>query len=83
MAFYRDAKSATGLLELLRIVLLLSWIDKIRIQFPGAVGTDTMTEFRLRMVSDIELYLIPVSLVVPDLFTRGTDGQEAAQKFYL
>jgi hypothetical protein len=49
-----------------------------RINFPKAFRANAVAEFGFRMIPDVGLDLIPVSLIVPDFFTRCTDGKEAA-----
>ena len=51
-------------------------IFNIRIKFFDTIRADTVTEFRFRMLFDIQLDLFPVSLIIPYLFTGCTDRQE-------
>lgn len=41
-----------------------------------------MAEIGLRMVSDVALYLNPITVVVTDLFAGSADRQQPAQLLY-
>ena len=49
-----------------------------RVKFADAIRADAVAEFGLRMVPDVGLDLIPVTLVVPDFFARCADREQAA-----
>lgn len=42
-----------------------------------------MGEFRFGMIPNVNLDLIPVTFIIPDLFTGSADGDEASQDFYI
>ena len=49
-----------------------------RVKLAGAFRADAVAEIGFRMIPDVGLDLIPVSLVVSDFFARGTDRKEPA-----
>ena len=64
--------------------LPLSVIIKIhiRIKFLGTFLTNAMAEFRFRMVMEIGLNLIPVSLIISYFFTVRANREKSFQSFY-
>jgi hypothetical protein len=42
-----------------------------------------MTEFGFRVLVNIDLDLVPISFIVPDLFAVGADGQKPGQLFHI
>jgi len=42
-----------------------------------------VAEFRVGMVSNVNFDLIPITFIIPDLFTGSADGDEASQGFYI
>src|SRR5258707_6797625 len=47
-----------------------------------ANGTQAMAELSIGMVSNVDLDLIPVTFVIPDLLAVSTNRQKALQRFY-
>ena len=54
----------------------------LRIKLFCAFRTNPMAEFSFRVSADIGFDLIPVTFVVTDLFTTGTDGKNSPQNLY-
>jgi hypothetical protein len=48
----------------------------LRIQLFGTVRAEGVREFRLRVFPNINGHVVPIPLIVPDLFTGSADGQE-------
>jgi hypothetical protein len=42
-----------------------------------------MSAFHFGMISNIDFDLIPVTFIIPDLFTGSAGGDEASQGFYI
>ena len=49
----------------------------------GALRADAVAENGLRILGNICLDLVPVTLVVTDLLATGADWQKTAEEFYL
>ena len=48
-----------------------------------AVGAETVAEFRIGMLLDVSLYLIPISLVVANFFAGLANRQQAAEGLHI
>src|ERR1019366_1097975 len=46
-----------------------------------AIRAKTVGELRVSVFGNIGLHLVPIALVVTNLFARGTDGQQAGERF--
>jgi hypothetical protein len=64
------AKNVTGLFS---ICVVLFWRIVLGIEFSQAVWTKPVAELGIRVLLDIDLDLVPIPLVILDLFAVGTD----------
>ncbi len=49
----------------------------------AALGTNAVCERGLRMVGNVGLELVPITLIVADLFASGADGEQAAEGLHV
>src|SRR5581483_116062 len=61
----------------------LFFVEQLRIKLARTFGAHAVRKLRIRMVPDKELNLVPVTLVVADLFAVRTDWQQAAQRLHV
>src|SRR5439155_19718632 len=51
-------------------------VIKLRVEFLGAIRTDSMGEVGVRVILDIDFDFVPAAFFVPDFLARGADGQQ-------
>ncbi len=59
------------------------FLEQVRIEFTGTVGTDAMAEVNCRPVTDIFLNVMPARIAIPDFFTGGTYREYTFQILHL
>src|ERR1041385_1627080 len=54
----------------------------LRIEPSDAIGTNAVRELGVRPVMNVNFDLLPISLVVANLFARRTNREQSAQRFH-
>ena len=53
---------------------------EFRIKFLGARWADTVTELRFRIIPNIDFHLMPVSVIITDIFAVRAYGEQTFQR---